>query len=114
MLLQILLYLTLFPLPKTGPEKYFQKKMKKCLTYGCTHVIVKPSQARQPPGKEADMAGDQPCKKRWEADNVIVARVKINRNQDPDIYKYLSEATNQAKATRDLLRAGIATLNQKQ
>lgn len=60
------------------------------------------------------MSGDQPCKKRWESENVIVARVKINRNQDPDIYKYLSEATNQAKATRDLLRAGIATLNQKQ
>lgn len=56
------------------------------------------------------MAGDHPSKTRWEAENVIVARVKINRNQDPDIYKYLSEATNQAQATRELLRAGLIAL----
>ena len=59
------------------------------------------------------MATDHPSKVRWEKENVIVARVKINRNQDPDLYKYLSEATNQAQATRELLRAGLTTLNQK-
>lgn len=53
---------------------------------------------------------DHPSKTRWEAENVIVARVKINRNQDPDIYRYLSEADNQAQATRELLRAGISAL----
>ena len=59
------------------------------------------------------MAGDHPSKTRWEQENVIVARVKINRNQDPDLYKYLSEAANQAQATRELLRAGFTTLHQK-
>jgi hypothetical protein len=56
---------------------------------------------------------DHPSKTRWEKENVIVARVKINRNQDPEIYQYLSSATNQAQATRDLMRAGITTLQQK-
>jgi hypothetical protein len=59
------------------------------------------------------MAGDHPSKTRWEKENVIVARAKINRNQDPEIYKYLSEATNQAQAVRDLLRAGLTTLQQE-
>ena len=58
------------------------------------------------------MPGDHPSKIKWEKENVIVARAKINRNQDPDIYKYLSEATNQAQAVRDLLRAGLTTLKQ--
>ena len=56
---------------------------------------------------------DHPSKTRWEKENVIVARVKINRNQDPEIYQYLSAATNQAQATRDLMRAGLTTLQQK-
>jgi hypothetical protein len=57
------------------------------------------------------MAGDHPSKIRWEKENVIVARAKINRNQDPDLYKFLSEATNQAQAVRTLLRAGLTTLH---
>lgn len=56
---------------------------------------------------------DHPSKVRWEKENVIVARVKINRNQDPELYNYLSEATNQAQATRDLLRAGLTTLQRE-
>lgn len=56
---------------------------------------------------------DRPSKIKWEKENVIVARVKINRNQDPDIYKYLSEATNQAQAVRSLLRAGLTTLDKE-
>ena len=56
---------------------------------------------------------DHPSKIRWEKENVIVARAKINRNQDPELYKHLSEATNQAQAVRDLLRAGLTTLKQE-
>lgn len=59
------------------------------------------------------MAGDHPSKTRWEKENVIVARVKVNKNQDPDLYQYLSMSTNQAQSTRDLLRAGLTTLQQK-
>ena len=32
---------------------------------------------------------DHPSKTRWEAENVLVARVKVNRNQDPDLYQFL-------------------------
>ena len=56
---------------------------------------------------------DHPSKVRWEKENVIVARAKINRNQDPDLYKHLSEATNQAQAVRDLLRAGLSALSKE-
>ena len=59
------------------------------------------------------MAGDHTSKVAWEAQNVIVARAKINRNQDPELYKFLSEATNQAQAVRTLLRAGLTTLQQE-
>ena len=59
------------------------------------------------------MAGDHPSKTRWEKENVIVARVKVNKNQDPDLYQYLSVSTNQAQSTRDLLRAGLTNLQQK-
>jgi hypothetical protein len=59
------------------------------------------------------MAGDHPSKTAWEADNVIVARAKINRNQDPDLFEYLRQAPSQAQATRELLRLGLTTLKQQ-
>lgn len=60
------------------------------------------------------MAGDSAAKTKWEKDNVIIARVKVNRNQDPELYQYLSMSTNQAQSTRDLLRVGLTTLQQKE
>lgn len=57
---------------------------------------------------------DHPSKTKWEKENVIVARVKVNKNQDPDIFQYLSKATNQAQATRQLLRAGFTALHQEE
>jgi hypothetical protein len=39
--------------------------------------------------RRQQMAGDHPSKTRWEKDNMIEARAKINRNQDPDLYNYL-------------------------
>ena len=59
------------------------------------------------------MSGDHPSKNRWEKENTVQVLIKINRNQDPEIYKYLSEATNQAQAVRILLRAGLTTLQQE-
>lgn len=60
------------------------------------------------------MAGDHPSKIAWEADNVFVARAKINRNQDPELYEYLKHAPAQGQATRELLRLGLTTLKQQQ
>lgn len=58
------------------------------------------------------MRGDHPSKTRWEAENVIVARAKINRNQDPELFDYLSKAPVIGQAVRDLLRAGLTTLQE--
>lgn len=56
------------------------------------------------------MAGDHPSKTRWEAENVIKVGLKINRNQDPELYELLTKADNKAAAIRELLRAGLTTL----
>ena len=53
-----------------------------------------------------------PSKVRWKRDNVIVARVKLNRNQDSEIYNHLKESENQPQAVRKLLRLGITALKQ--
>lgn len=60
------------------------------------------------------MAGDLPSKTAWEAENVIVARAKINRNQDPALYNYLSQAPSRSQAVRELLRAGLASKQKAQ
>ena len=59
------------------------------------------------------MAGDHPSKTRWEAENVIKVGLKINRNQDPELYELLTKAENKAGIIRDLLRAGLTTLHPK-
>lgn len=60
------------------------------------------------------MAGDHPSKTRWEKDNMIEARAKINRNQDPELYNYLKQQPALGQATRELLRLGLTTLQQQQ
>ena len=60
------------------------------------------------------MARDLPSKTAWEAENVIVARAKINRNQDPALYNYLSQAPSRSQAVRELLRAGLASKQKAQ
>lgn len=60
------------------------------------------------------MAGDLPSKTAWEAENVIVARAKINRNQDPALYNYLSQAPSRSQSVRELLRAGLASKQKAQ
>ena len=59
------------------------------------------------------MGTDHPSKTRWEAENVIKVGLKINRNQDPELYDLLTKAENKAGIIRDLLRAGLTTLQQE-
>lgn len=56
------------------------------------------------------MAGDHPSKTAWEAENVIRVCLKINRNQDPELYELLTKAGSKSGTARDLLRAGLTTL----
>lgn len=60
------------------------------------------------------MARDLPSKTAWEAENVIVARAKINRNQDPDLYRYLSQAESIGQTVRELLRLGLEAKQSQQ
>ncbi len=53
------------------------------------------------------MAADSEAEKAWEAENVIVARTKINRNQDPELYEILTKSDNIGKTVRELLRIAI-------
>lgn len=51
---------------------------------------------------------DHPSKTRWEADNVIKLTVKINRNQDPELFRVFATAEGSRSAlAKDLIRKGI-------
>ena len=56
------------------------------------------------------MAADRPSKTRWEAENVIKVGLKVNRNQDPELFELLVKAENKAGVIRELLRLGLTTL----
>ena len=60
------------------------------------------------------MAGDHPSKVNWERENVIKLTVKINRNQDPELYElFTREQGSRGALAKDILRAGLTTLNQE-
>lgn len=57
------------------------------------------------------MAGDHPSKTRWEKENTVQVVIKINRNRDPELYELLTKADSKSGTARELLRAGLTTLN---
>ena len=53
------------------------------------------------------MAGDYPSKVNWERENVIKLTVKINRNQDPELYElFTREQGSRGALAKDLMRKG--------
>lgn len=52
-------------------------------------------------------AGDHPSKTAWEKENVIQVVLKINRNQDPELFSLLQHADSKSGAVRELLRQAI-------
>lgn len=50
---------------------------------------------------------DHPSKTTWEAANVIKVGLKINRNQDPELFELLTKAENKAGVIRDLLKKAL-------
>lgn len=50
---------------------------------------------------------DSKSKTAWEAKNVIQVKVKVNRNQDPELYELLSSAPSRSGLARDLLNQAI-------
>lgn len=55
---------------------------------------------------------DSKAKLAWERENVININVKINRNQDPELYRILSEAESRGGKIRELLRLALKTLEE--
>ena len=53
------------------------------------------------------MASDRPSKTAWEKENVVVARAKINRNQDPELFELLTKASNKSGVIRELLQKAM-------
>ncbi len=50
---------------------------------------------------------DHYTKSRWEQENVIRVTVKVNRNQDPDLFDLLTKSTSKSGTIRELLREAI-------
>lgn len=50
---------------------------------------------------------DPKSKIAWEADNVIKVGLKINRNQDPELFELLTKAENKSAVVRDLLKQAL-------
>ena len=50
---------------------------------------------------------DAKSKVRWEAENVLKIGLKINRNQDPELYELLSKAPSRSGLARDLMNRAI-------
>lgn len=54
---------------------------------------------------------DHPSKTSWERENIIKVTVKVNRNQDPELYEVLAKAESKSGLARELMSKGIK--NQK-
>ena len=51
---------------------------------------------------------DSEAKKAWERDNVIQVKIKINRNQNPELYDQLQQDVSKSGLARDLMKQAIA------
>lgn len=53
---------------------------------------------------------DHPAKIRWEAENVVKLTVKINRNQDPELFElFTREQGSKGALAKDLMKKGITS-----
>lgn len=60
------------------------------------------------------MAGDHPSKNRWEAENVVKLTIKINRNQDPEMYElFTREQGSRSALAKTLIRSGLTNQQQE-
>lgn len=58
------------------------------------------------------MPGDKDYKAQWDKENAIHAHVKINKNQDPDLYAILENAESRGGVVRQLMRLGFKVLTE--
>lgn len=56
------------------------------------------------------MSGDRIYKTRWEKENAVQVLVKVNRNQNPDLYRILSQSESKSGTARQLMQLGLKAM----
>lgn len=51
---------------------------------------------------------DSQAKTEWERENVIRVLIKVNRNQDPELFHLLQQAESKSGLARDLMKQALA------
>lgn len=65
-------------------------------------------------GRRPRMSGDHPSKINWERENVIKLTIKINRNQEPELFDlFTREQGSRSALAKTLLRSGLTTQKQE-
>lgn len=44
---------------------------------------------------------------RWNAENTVCVNLRVNRNQDPELYELLTKADNKSAVIRELLQKAM-------
>lgn len=44
---------------------------------------------------------------RWNAENTVCVNLRVNRNQDPELFELLTKADNKSGVIRDLLKKAM-------
>lgn len=57
---------------------------------------------------------DHPSKTFWERENIIKVTVKVNRNQNPELYEVLEKADSKSGLARELMSKAIKTQKNEQ
>ena len=98
-----------------GRRRAKAQEKQKGLTYGASHDTMQ-TQGKTHRHKERGLKpiADHPSKTRWEAENIVRLTVKINRNQDPDLFElFTKEQGSRSNLARTLLRAGLTNQHER-
>lgn len=49
------------------------------------------------------------ARKKWYAENTVCVNLRINRNQDPELFELLTKASNKSAVIRELLQKAMST-----
>jgi hypothetical protein len=50
---------------------------------------------------------DSQAKRSWAAENTVCVNLRINRNQDPELFELLTKAENKSSVIRELLQKAM-------
>lgn len=55
----------------------------------------------------AKSIAESEARKKWFAENTVCVNLRINRNQDPELYELLTKADNKSAIIRELLQKAM-------